>query len=295
MVDVQKTSIQNSTKGGLKRILKTSALSGLRKLYGLRSELSRRPYRYVFILGHQRTGSSMLTQIICSHPQVAGFGESRTRYRSRADLQSLRGEVFRLHGNFWNLKSCVLDKVLFDELLPDVDTIDDEDIRWVFLLRDPIRTMRSMMEMFGNESNQLQYYCDRVGWLRHASEQLANRGRSFFTTYDRLIENADSELEALTDFLGLDPPLAKEYELQPRAGKEGVGDASSRITSGRIIAQQREHPYRPSKRISETLLTEYEQALNALSSCCECTDATRKFADSFSCDSQLSVQHPTTV
>ena len=131
-------------------LVKQTALVSLRKLYGWRSEWHPRPFRYIIILGHQRTGSSLLTQILCSHPDICGFGESRTMYRSRRDLRSLRGEVFRMHGRFGGYEHYVLDKVLFENLLPDPAIVDESDVQWVFLLRDPIRTMRSMVALFGN-------------------------------------------------------------------------------------------------------------------------------------------------
>ena len=271
----------------LRGTMKTAALTCLRQIYGWRSELRSDSFRYIFIVGHQRSGSSMLTQIICSHPDVSGFGESRTFYRGRSGLRKLRGEVFRIHYQLGNLPPLVLDKVLFAELLPDVDMIDGPDIHWLFLLRDPIRTMRSMIEMFGDEESQLNYYRDRIAWLCEAAEKLHKRNRSFFTTYDQLIQNTEGELNAMTDFFGLDPSLTSNYELQPRAGKAGVGDSSNRITAGTILRQPREHPFHPEASTCEFLLRDYERALFVLSRACKCTDETREFVDGFSSESEL--------
>ena len=278
----QLAKTESSSPSIIRRQLKWVTLQTLRGLYGWGTEVNSTRFRYIFILGHQRTGSSLLTQIICSHPEVAGFGETHTPYRSRGDLRRLRGEVFRIHGRFLRWESRVLDKVLFNNLLPDPQIVDAPDIRWIFMLRDPVRTMRSMVDMFGNEGRQVQYYLERVEWLRSAAVRLGSEKRSFFTTYDRLIRDAPEELSALSKFLDLSPPLRQEYELQPRAGMEGVGDSSERIKSGKIIVKQREHSYHPRKFIAESIRHEYERALFTLSHHCECTQGTRDLADIYS-------------
>ena len=125
--------------------------------------------------------------------------------------------------------------------------------------------------------HQLQYYCDRVKWLRQAAEQLSGSGRTFLTTYDRLLVDANTELFDLSRFLGLQSPLEQEYELQPRAGKSGVGDPSERILSGRILRQQREHEYDPPQEIRDRLLDEFESTMSTLADHCQCSQGTRTF------------------
>ena len=46
-------------------------------------------YRYVFILAHMRSGSTLLAHLLASHPDFVGAGETKVCYRTPADLPQL--------------------------------------------------------------------------------------------------------------------------------------------------------------------------------------------------------------
>ena len=54
--------------------------------------------RYLFVLGHMRSYSSLLCHILGSHPQINGYCETHVKYRSRFDLLRLRSRVVKLTG-----------------------------------------------------------------------------------------------------------------------------------------------------------------------------------------------------
>lgn len=70
--------------------------------------------RYILVLSHMRSYSSLLCHILGSHPQIAGYAEMHQGSRGRLDLLRLRARACRslggkLDGEF------VLDKVLHNE------------------------------------------------------------------------------------------------------------------------------------------------------------------------------------
>ncbi|MDY7013544.1 MAG: sulfotransferase family protein, partial [Cyanobacteriota bacterium] len=51
------------------------------------------PYRVLFILSHMRSGSSLLTHILNSNPEIIGYGETHLQYSSEADFKRLMLKV----------------------------------------------------------------------------------------------------------------------------------------------------------------------------------------------------------
>ena len=51
--------------------------------------LYKREYRFVFILGHMRSGSSLLAHILASHRNIARRGEAHISYQTVEDLPRL--------------------------------------------------------------------------------------------------------------------------------------------------------------------------------------------------------------
>jgi len=198
--------------------------------------------RYLFLLGTMRSGSTLLTSILCSHPGVLGYGETHVVYRSAGDLDELEARVCRAHGIAPAEigPRYVLDKQLHDGLLRDLQAFEAVDLTCLFLLREPRRTIRSLVHQLGSTlDDAFTYYRGRVASLERYAEAFP---RSAFLTYENLIGDPDRTLAGLTAFLGLDPPLSPEYRLQPLHDVKGVGDRSEAIRAGRVLANPRELP-----------------------------------------------------
>src|SRR3972149_8331155 len=54
--------------------------------------------RFLFILGHMRSGSSLLCHLLCSSEDIIGFGEAHNDYRRRSDLSKLLACVWHYTG-----------------------------------------------------------------------------------------------------------------------------------------------------------------------------------------------------
>ena len=176
--------------------------------------------RYLFLLGTMRSGSTLLASILCSHPGVLGYGETHVVYRSSGDFGELEARVCRAHGidPAEIGPRYVLDKLLHDGLLPHPEALSGADLTCLFLLREPRRTIQSLVHQLGSTlDDAFAYYLGRLASLER---------------YARVFPRAA--------FLGLDPPLTAEYRLQPLHDVKGVGDRSEAIRAGRVLASPRE-------------------------------------------------------
>jgi hypothetical protein len=195
--------------------------------------------RYLFLLGTMRSGSTLLTSILCSHPGALGYGETHVVYRSPGDFAELEARVCRAHGIDPSQigPRHVLDKLLHDGLLPDPGALDGVDLTCLFLLREPRRTIQSLVHQLGSTlDDAFTYYRERLASLERYARAFP---RAAFLAYEDLVSDPEKTLAGLTAFLGLDPPLAAEYRLQPLHDVKGVGDRSEAIRAGRVLANPR--------------------------------------------------------
>ena len=196
--------------------------------------------RHLFLLGTMRSGSTLLTSILCSHPEILGYGETHVVYRSAADLAELEARACRAHGIDPSEigPRRVLDKLLHDGLLPDLRVLEGADLTCLFLLREPQRTIRSLVHQLGSTlDDAFAYYGGRLASLERYARVSS---RAAFLDYEDLVGDPERTLAGLTAFLGLASPLTPEYRLQPLHDVKGVGDRSEAIRAGRVLANPRE-------------------------------------------------------
>jgi hypothetical protein len=203
------------------------------------------PRRNLFLLGHMRSYSSVLSHILGSHPQIDGYCETHTKYRTYVDLWKLRRRVRKLTGEALT-GDYVLDKVLHD--YPMTRSVRDSSrTRAIVLVRRPRETVRSIIEMGLTHSPVAwhrdfelvaRYYETRLAGLLLLTE--AMRGRVVFLEAETLLSNPREVLDQLGVFLELQTPLQTEYRRFAHTGELGFGDPSKAISTGRIAAMARE-------------------------------------------------------
>jgi hypothetical protein len=196
---------------------------------------------YLFLLATMRSGSSLLSSILCSHPEILGFGETHPVYDGTDKMRELVARVSRAHEGRHEGRlpaRYVLDKLLHDGLIRDPGVLEGIDLTCVFLLREPRRTIESLVHQLDSTlDDAFNYYRERLINLERYARAFP---RSAFVTYEGLIEDPGGTLERLAGFLGLASPLSAEYRLQPLHGVKGVGDRSGRLEAGRILSEARE-------------------------------------------------------
>lgn len=214
--------------------------SGARELLLGQLRLRRVPLRYLFVLGHMRSGSSLLLHILGSHPDIRALGESWIRYDDPKRLSDL---LYFVHAGTRSPmvdERYVVDKILHDDLLEGPDLLTRPASRSVFLVRDAERTLKSLyfsrrrLPRISGWQSALAYYESRLAHLTALARVVHDPRRATLVTYERLLAEPRATLDALGTFLELRSPLSERYRINPTTGMAGLGDFSQYIRSGEI-------------------------------------------------------------
>jgi hypothetical protein len=202
---------------------------------GLRTIGIRQP-RIVFIMGHMRSGSTLLMHILISNPELIGCGERNVPYRSADDLDKLEIAARRSQSSLFRRVSYVVDQINHDEFTPVPDLFNAERVRCIFLIRQPEEAIHSLLRLTQPSSDPwsveraIDYYVGRLESLSVFRQRVG--GRAIALTYSELVDQVPETLKRLSSFLSLTSPLEPEYSMQTFTGRRG--DTSERIRSGRI-------------------------------------------------------------
>jgi hypothetical protein len=201
--------------------------------------------RYLFVLGHMRSYSSLLCHILGSHPQIDGYCETHVKYRTRFDLLRLRSRVVKLTGEPLRGRY-VLDKVLHNYPLAS-SILRSPNTLSIVLVRRPVPTVQSIVNMGLHYSDVAwyrdldavaRYYEERVAALVRLADEL--RGRVMFMEAETLLSRTGDVLQNISRLLELSEPLRSDYKRFAHTGEGGFGDPSETITTGRVTDAARE-------------------------------------------------------
>ncbi|MCI0335818.1 MAG: sulfotransferase [Planctomycetes bacterium] len=199
--------------------------------------------QFLFILGHMRSGSSLLCHLLCTSDDIVGFGETHNNYRRRSDLAKLLMCVHNHTGENPLRYRYVLDKIVGCQHVMSTSVLTDRRCRFVFLVREPVATIASLVAMrrqFHDETDQqlvefaTQHYTERLGQLLQLAETIDHPQRCLLVTHQRLLSETPSAFQALERFLDLRAALREDYNILPTTGQPGIGDPSPSIRLGKI-------------------------------------------------------------
>ena len=210
-----------------------------------------KPYRFLLLLSHMRSGSSLLTHLLTTNPDVIGYGETHTNYTDASDFKTLLKKVywqtqdFRTLGDMQNLRmdhQYVMDKVLHNKKFLDHDFLQSEQVYAIFLLREPARSLASIADLkpHWNQQDTIEYYSQRLAMLVEYARLINNQQRMLVVSYEQLLENTPQVLTTLQDFLQTQAPFTEEYRVLKTTGMKGVGDSKGNIKAGKIVRSQRQ-------------------------------------------------------
>ena len=161
-------TVQDDSTMGLWKVVRPAARAAFRTVSRAYLLLSGRQYRFIFILGHMRSGSTLLSHILASHLDIVGAGEAHITYQTPADLPQLVLRTCEF------LRRPVLrETYIVDQINPPYVTDDvlrsSQIYRCIILIRDPEATIKSTMKMLKCEEQEaLDVYIRR---LREKIEQ----------------------------------------------------------------------------------------------------------------------------
>jgi len=141
-----------------------------------------------------RSYSSVLSHILGSHPQINGYCETHTKYRTYFDLWKLRRRVRKLTGEPLN-GDYLLDKVLHDYPMAR-SILDSGRTRAIVLVRRPRETVRSIIEM-GLTHSPVAWHRDFELVARYYETRLAGLLRLTEAWADAAVDTAPSYEHAL--------------------------------------------------------------------------------------------------
>lgn len=196
--------------------------------------------KYVFIISHMRSYSTLLSHILGNHKEIDGYSELHYSYFNYFDNIKAKIRVMytlgnRLEGQY------ILDKLLHNENQISNIFLQANTVKLIFLLRQPHTTYKSQinrrLQVTKTDehiivNNVHYYYTNRLVMLKKLVISL-NADKLFIKSED-IINNPDPVLKKIQGFLSLGNPLTKEYEQFRFSGKRGYGDSSENIKSGRI-------------------------------------------------------------
>lgn len=192
----------------------------------------------IFVIGHMRSYSTLLSHQIGSSPDVAGYFEAHQRYRNQLDLIELAEKVVRAGGHAPD------GRFLFDKLLHPLEIRDTvlqrQDLKVILMVREPQATIRSILRIraggIGTVDEAAEYYLQRLQQIREILDR--RRGRVLFLEAEALIEDSTAALSGITKYLGLTVPLTEAYERFPMTGKSKFGDPSAWIMQGTTVRRR---------------------------------------------------------
>ncbi len=243
---------------------KTVALS----IYGGYTRIFRsRMPQFLLVLGHMRSGSSLLLHLLVNHPDIDGQGEQNTPYRSTRDLLRWR---LRQHRHRWprpQWPRYLVDQVNHNHLTPNPNLFGRKDLKTLLLLREPRFTVASLLRLsdrfYGGrwtEEAAIAHYLDRYRKLAELAGALAPEC-ALSMTYSDLTGQTEACLTAIQRFLNLESPFNPHYQRQPFTGKRG--DPTEKIYTGSVVANPSASSNMPPK-APEVLEAAYAECLDRL-------------------------------
>lgn len=218
--------------------------------------------RYLFVISHQRSFSSLFCHILGSHPQIDGYAESHISYTGRTDLRRLERMVRTM------IDGPVAGRYLLDKLVDAAqylspDVLARPEVVTLFLARNARDTIRSIANMalatgrdhpLSRPEVVLSYYTARLEQMEAYSRQ--RRGDTLFIESERLLDDTEAVLERLSRWLDLREPLSANYQTFKHTGAKGYGDPSANIRAGRLVknADERHRTYVPTAIPEEIML-----------------------------------------
>jgi hypothetical protein len=232
------------------------------------ARLHARRARCVFILAPMRSGTTLLQHILAQEPDFLTAGETHVVYRSPRDVRRLLERVYAYHGWRGLRPPRVVEKCVTDELVEDLSLPAWPRVQSVFLLREPLETISSLLALRDrrwpfSESVETAsaYYLARLAQLERLAESVPARSRGFVLTYADLVDRPEQALRALSLFLGLGRPLRPDYREQRWTGESRRGDLSETIRQGTIVRREREERLDVPARLHERLAGAHRAAL----------------------------------
>ncbi len=229
-----------------------------------------KPYKILLVLSHMRSGSSLLTHLLNSNSEIIGYGETHINYVSEANFKDLIFKVYWKMRDYRMNHKYVLDKILHNKKISNEILLASNNVRSIFLLREPVRSLNSMLLLkpHWDEIKALDYYSQRLAMLENYAKVINNKNHSLFITHEQLLQQTNLVFKKFTDFLDTDRGFSEQYDILRTTGRSGIGDSSKNIQAGRIVRESKTLENRISDASITKAMTLFNQCSKTLSEYC---------------------------
>jgi hypothetical protein len=228
------------------------------------------PYRILFVLSHMRSGSSLLSHILNSNPEIIGYGETHTNYETENDFKALMFRLYWLNREMKMNHTYALDKILHNHKLLNNAFLTSNKLYSIFLLREPTRTLSSILDIKPHltEEQATEYYINRLSCLEEYAKLINSKDHSLLITYSQLVEKSNLVFQGLQSFLGTQEGFSEKYNVLRTTGMRGIGDSSENIKAGKIIRTERKLDREISNELTEKARQAFDNCQSILSQYC---------------------------
>ncbi|AXI46690.1 sulfotransferase family protein [Sulfitobacter sp. SK012] len=198
--------------------------------------------RMILVLSHMRSATTALSNVLCSHPAISGYGETHVTHTEANSPGQVLVNVARRRAYEPRAKF-LFDKVLHDHL--DVKAPQAfADARAIFLVRAPGPAVASIVKLAAATSLQevrepgqaALYYANRLESLAQRWQTFSPE-RRFGLTAERLLDDPDSVVDQIGNWLDLSPQLENRYVSHKATQLGGGGDPTASARLSKIEAR----------------------------------------------------------
>lgn len=228
---------------------------------------------FILVLCPMRSGSTLLQHLLTGEKDFLTAGETKIIYKTEDDLRQLVSKVFSYNNYLGFQRKTVIEKCVDNELIENFELVNYPKLKTIFLLRDPVSTISSLLRVKGfgyseSAESASAYYLERVENMLTLASHVRDQSKAFFLSYEQLTENQDRTLGELSKFLGTKQPLKATYQLHKWTGVAGKGDITKNIQSGVIIKNKIKNNIDCSEKLRKELDDSYQNAKKTLEKIC---------------------------
>jgi len=193
----------------------------------------------LFVLGHMRGYTSLISFILGSHPEISGHLECHIKYQQIFSRFRLQYNVSNQDGGLGG--RYILDKCLHNGTRFPKRFTERNRCHFLFTVRQPAESLISIYKLRRRKlwaepmEAAASYYCERMGRLVELSRQFPG---SYYFCGESIIDDSEALLAYLTRVLQLSTPLSSQYNVFEDAGKLGAGDYTKNIRRGKILSSR---------------------------------------------------------
>ena len=209
-----------------------------------KNRISQKDQKWLFLIGHMRSGSSLLLHLLINHPDLLGHGESNSTYNQTNNLHILELKSRWTHHSFFKNYEYFVDQINHNQFTPNFHLLNQAPVSFIFLIREPFATVSSLLRLseqfYKNKwtvSMAIDYYCERMKGMAKLYQAIDNQSQISAVRYEHLISHPERALKNIQVNLNLQTAFSTTYDIYKFTGKKG--DPGTSIKEKKIVKKEK--------------------------------------------------------